>query len=129
MPYLPRALSGLLPAAGLDEMLTDLGGNRSMLTDSAVLAVPHLTWPAMASWGGHARLLAALRTRDEPLSRPGPNVGLRCRCEARPKSPILRLPTPRSRTRGTAARQRRARRGGGLLCGGAPRRVERGPAW
>ena len=27
MPCLPRALPGLLPAAGLDEMLADLGGN------------------------------------------------------------------------------------------------------
>ena len=53
MPCLPRALPGLLPAAGLDEMLADLGGNRSMLTDSAVLAAPHLHWrPRLL--GGHA---------------------------------------------------------------------------
>ena len=42
-----------------------------------VLAVPQLT--ALASWGEPSRLLAALRTRDEPLRRSGPICRLRRR--------------------------------------------------
>ena len=44
------------------------------------------------AWGWLSRLLAALRTRDEPHSRPGPNGRLRCGREARPKYPIPRRP-------------------------------------
>ena len=42
--------------------------------------VPQLA--ALASWGGLARLLTALRARDEPLSRAVPNGRVRCGREA-----------------------------------------------
>ena len=45
----------------------------------------------LASWGWLAGFLAALRTRDESPSRPGPNGRLRCGRGGRPKSPSLRL--------------------------------------
>ena len=57
-----------------------------------MLVVPSHTTPA--SGGGLFRLLAALRTRDEPLSRAGPHGMLRCGREARPKPPSLRRPHP-----------------------------------
>ena len=50
------------------------------------------TWPP---WAWLPRLLAARRTRDEPLSRPGPNGLPRCGRKARPTSPVLRRPTRR----------------------------------
>jgi hypothetical protein len=48
-----------------------------------------------SSCGWLSRLLAAPRTRDEPLSRPGPYGRLRCGRESLPRSPISRAPTPR----------------------------------
>ena len=48
-------------------------------------AIAHWLTPAVDSPGS----LAALRTRDEPPSRPGPSGRLRCGHEARPKSPTL----------------------------------------
>ena len=44
------------------------------------MVVPQLA--ALASWGGLARLLTALRARDEPLSRAVPNGRVRCGREA-----------------------------------------------
>ena len=64
-----------------------------MLWASSSMKVPSW-WPeqsAPAARGWLFRLLAAPRTRDEPLRRSGPNGRLRCRREALPKSPILRL--------------------------------------
>ena len=55
---------------------------------SAGLGVPQLT--TLASWGGLARLLAALRTRDESPNHAGPNRRQRCGRGAWPKSPISR---------------------------------------
>ena len=46
----------------------------------AVLVVPQLT--GLATWGWLFRRLAALCTRDEPLSHSGPNGRLRCGREA-----------------------------------------------
>ena len=44
--------------------------------EGAALVVPQLA--ILASWGWLSRLLDALRSRDEQLSRPGPNRELRC---------------------------------------------------
>ena len=49
-------------------------------------------WP---SWGGLSRRLAAPRTREEPLSRSGPDGGLRCGRKARLRSPSMPLPSRR----------------------------------
>ena len=66
------------------------------LGDSAVAIAPRLA--TLASCGWLSRLLAARRTREEPLRRSGPNQRL-CRAAVRPgrKSPILRRPAPRHR--------------------------------
>ena len=61
--------------------------------ESALLVVPQLA--ALASWGGLSWLLATLRSQNEQLGRSEPNGWLRCSREARLKSPILRLSTPR----------------------------------
>ena len=60
---------------------------------SGVLAVPQLT--TLTYWGWFLRLLAALRTRGELLSRSGPNRRLRYGGEGWPKSPTLRPSPPR----------------------------------
>ena len=132
MTFLPRALSGLLHAAGLDEMLADLGGGRGMLAARPVLAPPPRLWPALAALASLGR---ALRAADSPGcwlrcalgTRQGPMWG--CGAAVGPGRSRRFLRLPRSGTRGAAARQRRTRRGGGLQCGGAPHRVKRGPAW
>ena len=63
-----REVRGIGPkvAAKIQEII-DTGGRRQPV-ETAV--VPQLT--SLAFWGGLSRLLAALRTRDEPSSRSGP---------------------------------------------------------
>ena len=57
------------------------------------MAVPQFT--ALASKGGLTRLLAALRTWGEPLTRPRPISWLECGREAQTKLPISQ-PSPHS---------------------------------
>ena len=59
--------------------------------------MPQLT--LLGSWGRLSSLLATPQARDEQPRRSGPSGRLPCDPEARPKSPILRLPTARRRTR------------------------------
>ena len=59
---------GVKVAAKIQEII-DTGG-RPQPGETALVLVPQLT--PVAFWGGLSRLLAALRTRDEPSSRSGP---------------------------------------------------------
>ena len=67
----------------------------------AVLVVPQLT--DLTTWGWLFRRLAALCTRDEPLSHSGPNGRLRCGREAAVPAEVA-VPPPTSPPRCTLAR-------------------------
>lgn len=141
----------LLPTAGLDQMLADLGGGRSLPNRVAASAPygcslcdlglqPRSTRPSRPRmpegaathfrlWGGAAQAPGCAahpgqaahspRAQWEHAVRPcGP-------AEARRRSPIPQLPTPRRGAPRAAPRQRRAGRGGGLLCGRTSCRVQR----
>ena len=73
---------GVKVAAKIQEII-DTGG-RPQPGETALVLVPQLT--PVAFWGGLSRLLAALRTRDEPSSRSGSQRQLRRGRAARPTS-------------------------------------------
>ena len=79
--------------------------------------VPQLT--TLASWGAGSRLLARLRTREEPLSRSG---SAWCGPEARPKLPISRNSTPQELAPKTNVVNSRSNSGSNpFMCPGAER--------
>ena len=86
------ALAAFDPSSPEDRPMTQSLRTASLLRVPSWLCHPWLA--SLSSRGLLSRLQATICTRNGQLSRPGPNATLRCGPEARPKSPILRLPTP-----------------------------------
>jgi len=77
---------------------------------SATVHAPSTRYPGLLRRALLAPL-PALRTRDERLSRLGPCGRLRCGRAGRPKSPILRRPTPRRTCHGYSGGSTQSRSG------------------
>jgi len=96
--------SGARGQGGATRAAAGGGGQQRAAQQPVDSLVPQLA--ALASWGGLSRLPAALRTRNEPLSRSGPDGRLPCGRAARSKSPIPR----RAQHPGDASSSRRTMR-------------------